>query len=183
MSIARIDYNAPFTLTLFIAALGMMFLARLLDLDALPMLVAQGDLRWGDPYFYSGLLLHPLAHGSWQHFLANFTILLLIGPMLEEKYGSGALALLALATAVLTGLLHAIFFSGGLIGASGLVFMAILLSSFARCRGGTLPLTFLLVVVLYLGHEVLAAMESNNTSEFAHIIGGICGAAFGFFKR
>jgi membrane associated rhomboid family serine protease len=78
-----------------------------------------------------------------------------------------------------TGLLHIFFFSEGLMGASGVVFMLILLSSFTNNRGG-IPLTFVLVVVLFLGKEIVAAFGEDNVSQFAHIIGGALGGLFGF---
>ncbi|MEM6298750.1 MAG: rhomboid family intramembrane serine protease, partial [Bacteroidota bacterium] len=47
-------------------------------------------------------------------------------------------------------------------------------------KAGQIPLTFILVALLYVGREVMAVLENDNISQFAHIIGGICGAAFGF---
>jgi hypothetical protein len=39
------------------------------------------------------------------------------------------------------------------------------------------------VVLLFLTKEILGAFENNNISEFAHIVGGICGGLFGFVFR
>ena len=60
--------------------------------------------------------------------------------------------------------------------------MMILLSSFANFRSGTIPLTFLMVLVLFLGKEILSALQTNQISEFAHVVGGICGSIFGFSR-
>jgi membrane associated rhomboid family serine protease len=100
--------------------------------------------------------------------------------MLEEKYGSNNLLTMMFLTALITGILNVVFFSSGLLGASGIVFMMILLSSMTNLRQGKIPLTFVLVVFLFLGKEVLSIFQNNNISEFAHIVGGICGAIFGF---
>jgi membrane associated rhomboid family serine protease len=67
-------------------------------------------------------------------------------------------------------------------GASGVVFMMILLSSFTNFGKGEIPLTFVLIMVLYLGREVLSSFQRNSVSEFAHIIGGLCGSLFGYFR-
>ena len=56
----------------------------------------------------------------------------------------------------------------------------ILLISFTNIRAGEIPLTFIFVVLLFLAKEFIAIFETNNISEFGHIIGGICGGAFGF---
>ena len=84
------------------------------------------------------------------------------------------------ATAFITGLLNTLFFPDALLGASGIVFMMILLVSITNIRNGEIPLTFLLVMLIYLSKEVFGIFEKNTVSEFAHIIGGVCGGAFGF---
>jgi membrane associated rhomboid family serine protease len=106
--------------------------------------------------------------------------MLLIGPILEEKYGSKQMFYMIVLTALFGGLLNAIFFDTGLIGASGVVFMMIVLASFVNVQRGTLPLTFLLVLVLYIGQEVVQAFSNDSISQFAHIMGGGAGALFGF---
>jgi membrane associated rhomboid family serine protease len=40
-----------------------------------------------------------------------------------------------------------------------------------------------LVILLFMVKEVFAAFQTDNISEFAHILGGICGAFFGFLRR
>jgi membrane associated rhomboid family serine protease len=113
--------------------------------------------------------------------VGNFSFILLIGPILEEKYGSKMLLSLIFFTALVTGILNAVFFNNALLGASGIVFMMILLVSFANVQKGKIPLTFILVALLYLGQEVYQAVSSaDNISQFAHIIGGICGGIFGY---
>jgi uncharacterized membrane protein YgaE (UPF0421/DUF939 family) len=91
--------------------------------------------------------------------------------------------MMILVTALITGLLNILFFSTALMGASGVVFMMILLASFTNFTAGEIPLTFVLVLVLYLGQEVVKSFASNNISEFAHIVGGFIGSLFGFFMR
>jgi len=55
-------------------------------------------------------------------------------------------------TALVTGLVQFIFFPhSALLGASGIVFMMIVLSSFTESRGGGIPITLILVVIFYLG--------------------------------
>ena len=94
------------------------------------------------------------------------------------------------ATALVTGLLQIFFFPHTiLLGASGIVFMMILLASFTNFRKGEIPLTFILVMIVYLGREVYNAVaaqvtpgSTNNISQFAHIIGGLVGSFFGFLS-
>jgi len=101
--------------------------------------------------------------------------------MVEEKYGSGRLILITVITAFVTGLIKIIFFPGTvLVGASGIVFMLILMASFTNIRQGRLPITVLLVAVLYIGNEVMLGLfTADNVSRISHIVGGLCGAVFG----
>jgi membrane associated rhomboid family serine protease len=109
-------------------------------------------------------------------------VILLIGPRLEALYGSLSMLLMIALTALVTGVLNALLFPANLLGASGLVYMMILLASFTNFSKGEIPLTFILILVLYLGRELFNSFSQNNISEFAHIVGGFCGSLFGFFR-
>ena len=125
---------------------------------------------------------HVFGHAGWQHFIGNVMLILVVGPMAEEKYGSGNLLMVIVATALATGIANYVFFPHArLLGASGVVFALILLSSITGAKNGGIPLTFLLVAGLYLGQQVYETFfVSGNVSHSAHIIGGITGAAMGF---
>ena len=87
-----------------------------------------------------------------------------------------------LATALVTGVVNLLFFPGtALLGASGIVFAMILLASFTETKEHTIPVTFLLVALLYLGQQVYNGLfTQDNISQMAHIVGGLLGAGFGF---
>ena len=90
---------------------------------------------------------------------------------------------MSLVTALITGILNNFLYPSFLLGASGIVFMMILLGSFTNVKDGGIPLTFILVLALFLGQEVISAFEENNISEFAHVVGGVCGSFFGFAQN
>jgi membrane associated rhomboid family serine protease len=176
----KIGFNAPVILT-FVA---ITFIAAVINNYAInlgPALSDKGTISLTSPSFYLGLLGHPLAHSGWPHWFGNIMFLLLLGPILEEKYGSRRLLLMFLFTALITGLLNALFFDANLIGASGIVFMLMILISFANVKEKQIPLTFILVVVFFLGQEIIASFKPDHISQFGHIIGGLCGGVFGFF--
>jgi membrane associated rhomboid family serine protease len=113
--------------------------------------------------------------------MGNMMLFLLLGPMVEEKYGSKPLAVMLVLTALITGLVHILFSNTVLRGASGLVFMLIVLSSMVRFQNGRVPLTMILVVVLYLGQEVYdGIMIADGVSQLTHVLGGVCGGVFGW---
>lgn len=130
--------------------------------------------------WYFRLFSHTIGHASTEHLMGNLAFILLIGPIVEEKYGSRKLLVMIVSTALVTALLHLMFFDYGLLGASGIVFMLILIVSLVNFRNREIPLTFILVVIIFIGKEVLNSFENDGVSHFSHIIGGIVGAVFGF---
>jgi membrane associated rhomboid family serine protease len=180
----RIKYNAPTVLTFTFISAGVL----ILSLTVLPALtetwfVVPGKGRFSPQRINNWVCLftHVMGHANWNHLISNFAYILLIGPILEEHYGSFSLFLMIAITALVTGVLNILLFSSNLLGASGVVFMMILLASFTNFSKGEIPLTFILILVLYLGRELFNSFMNNNISEFAHIVGGFCGSLFGFF--
>lgn len=176
-----IRYNAPVTLTLTLAALIVLGIDAATGHAITPRFFASPpDFSPGSLLWYPRLVTHVLGHANWAHLAGNGTFLLLLGPIVEERYGSDRLLVMILITAAVTALLNAIAFSGSILGASGIVFLFIVLSSFGNARGTGIPITFILVAVLFLGREVVDAFRDDNISQLAHLVGGACGAVFGF---
>jgi membrane associated rhomboid family serine protease len=173
----RISYNAPVVLTFTIAAVVAFVLSHTIT-PLQSWFVASPHLD--TPQSYVGLFSHILGHATWEHLLGNFMLILLIGPILEERHGSLKLLIMILFTALMTGLATLVFSSGYVLGASGIAFMMILLASLANVRGGEIPLTFLVVAVIYMGGEIVHSFNHDGISHMAHLVGGGVGAAFGF---
>ena len=135
-----------------------------------------------NPLTYLRFFTHVLGHGSWDHLVGNLSYILLLGPLLEEKYGSRTLGAVIAVTALITGVLNYVLFPNiALCGASGVVFAFILLSSVTSFRTGEIPLTFILVAVIYLGQQILQGVfVADNISNLSHFAGGIIGGAAGF---
>jgi membrane associated rhomboid family serine protease len=181
----RVRYNAPTTLTFTLLAA----LVLLLDKTFLQGLVASWfstpiPFRPSQAQDYVRMVSFVLGHESVTHYIGNFTFILLLGPILESSYSSLVMLLMMIVTAIVTGILNIFLFPGTtLLGASGIVFMMILLASITNFEKGEIPLTFILVIVIYLGKEVFDAFTTHtNISHFAHIIGGLMGSFFGFLK-
>lgn len=179
----KLDYNSPVVLTFTLLSAAVMVAANSTGGAMAYWFSTQPGLSWVDLTTYFRLFSHVFGHANWDHLFGNFTIILLIGPLLEEKYGSQTMLIMITVTALITALLNNFFFSTGLMGASGIVFMMILLSSFANLKQGHIPLTFVIIVVLFLGKEIYNSLRTDNVSQFAHILGGICGSVFGFAQK
>ena len=178
----RLTFNSPIVISL----VAISFIATLLNY------VTGG--RSGQLLFmtYHSALLSPMTwirafthifgHADWAHLVGNLSYVLLLGPILEEKYGSGTLAEVIAVTALGTSLINYIFFpTVGLCGASGVVFAFILLSSFTSFKDGEIPITFVLVTVFFIGQQIWEGIiVQDNISNMAHIVGGIIGGFLGY---
>jgi membrane associated rhomboid family serine protease len=177
----RIRYNSPVILTYALAC------AVVLLIDQVSGGVFIRNFFLLTPDFDSGsflswlrLFTYVVGHQSWTHLVSNFSFILLIGPVLEEKYGSLPLLGMMLVTALATAALNLLVVRTGLYGASGIVFMLVLLSSFTNIRQGEIPITFIFIVALYIVREFVNALNPDTVSQLAHIFGGVIGGAFGF---
>ncbi len=181
----KIYYNSPVILTMVILSLCALILDFLSNGYTNRILFSVYSFSPLDPLGYLRLFLHILGHADYEHFLGNMLFLLVIGPPMEEKYKSRALLIGIVFTAVLSGVLQCLIFPNtALLGASGIVFMLIMMSSFSGIKEGQIPLTLILVAVLYFGQEIYdAVFISDNISQFTHIVGGLAGTFFGFFFR
>ncbi len=135
------------------------------------------------PLFYPRLVLHALGHADFAHYASNMALLLVLGPLVEKQYGGARLVLMMLVTALVTGLTHLLLSSGAALGASGIVFMMILLAAASGRSSGKIPLSLLLVALIYLGQELAGLFQRDNVSQLAHLIGGLCGLGFGLAVR
>ena len=174
----RIQYNAPVVLTFFFLSLGALALGKFTGERTTWLFFTVYRAPLTDPLTYLRMFTHVLGHADYTHFMSNMMLFLVVGPPLEEKYGSKRLLGCIALTALVSGLVQFIFFPAtALLGASGIVFMLIVLSSLAGMRNGSIPLTLIVVAVLYLGGEVVDAVTAqDNISQLTHIVGGLCGA-------
>lgn len=178
----KINYNSPVILSFTLLSFISLIIGYLTGFKSTEFLFMNYMSNFSDPLFYIRLFTHVLGHANYPHFINNFLLILILGPMLEEKYGSKNLLIMIIFTAFLTALINLVFFNKALLGASGIVFMMILLSSFTNIQKDSIPLTFLLVFALYIGQEIfLGLFKNDQIAQFAHIAGGLCGSFFGYY--
>lgn len=179
----KLQYNSPVTLTFTLISLLVLLLDQATNGVSTIKLFSIYQSSWTDPLTYIRLFGHALGHGSWSHYSSNMVLFLVLGPMLEEKYGSSTFLKMIAITTFISGILHIIIYpNSALLGASGIVFMMIVLSSAAGMETGRVPITLILVIIIYLGNEVISGLSSQDgIAHMVHVIGGICGAGFGFF--
>ena len=160
----RVSFNSPVILVFSIICLLVLGLGYLTGGVSDDLLFCVYRSSFTDPLTYFRFFGHVLGHANWEHFIGNITMILVI-----------------LVTAFVTGVIHFIFFPGvALMGASGIVFAFILLASMTSIEDGKIPLTFILVAVIYIGGQIRDGIFINdNVSNLTHIVGGVVGSVLG----
>ncbi|MDD6159590.1 MAG: rhomboid family intramembrane serine protease [Oscillospiraceae bacterium] len=178
----KLSYNAPVALTFAILALLALVADGITGGWTTRNLFSVYRCSLSDPLAWFRFFGHVLGHSGFSHYIGNIVLILVLGPNLEDRFGSWNVLWAILLTALISGVVQFVFFPGSaLLGASGIVFMMILLSSFGGVRNGIIPITLILVAVFYLGGELWDAIfKHDNISQLTHIIGGICGTVLGF---
>lgn len=181
----RITFNSPTVLGFTIACFIVMILDIATNSVSTNELFCVYRAPLTEPFTYIRFFGHVLGHAGWSHLIGNIMLILILGPLLEEKYGSKNILFVILTTALVTGIIHFIFFPDTrLLGASGVVFAFILLSSLTGNSKGEIPLTFILVALIYIGQQVYEGIFVNdNVSNLTHIIGGIVGSVLGIIMN
>ena len=146
----RITFNSPVILSF----VGVCLLALILDkitggISTLKLFSVYRS-SFLNPLTYVRLIGHIFGHARWSHFINNIMMILILGPMLEEKYGSKDILLVILITAVVTGAFHMIFSPfTRLLGASGVVVGFFFVWGGKRLYLGGLAGTFINFVVFF----------------------------------
>lgn len=101
---------------------------------------------------------HVFGHSSWDHITGNLVHILLVGPACEAEYGAASLIKIILLTSLTSGLAHNIvgISNSSQLGASGIVFMLILLNSLLNTKAGKIPLTFIIQGSIWIWKEVIS---------------------------
>ena len=178
----QFDYNSYVIITYLLISLGAWLLNTITKGTSNKVLFSSYRSSPFNPLTYIRLFTHCIGHKDWNHLVSNFLYILLIGPMIEEKYGSINLLAMLLATSLVIGLVNIIFHNYAILGASGNVFMLIILSSFSNISEGKIPLTLVLIFLFYITTEIKDSLLHGNKKVYhdGHIVGALCGIAFGF---
>ena len=174
------QYNAVVTLTMFFISLGVLLLDKITKGKANRKVFSTERASLLNPLTYIRFFTHILGHSDWEHFSNNYLKILLLGPLIEEKYGSINFLIMILITALATGIVNYIKGGTRLLGASDVGFMLIVLSAFVNMVQHKIPITLVLIILFYIVEELKNLKKRDGIAHYGHIIGAICGGIFGF---
>ncbi len=178
----NIQYNSVLILSYFFISLVALIINKITSGASNKLLFSSYRSSLFNPLTYIRFFTHAIGHENWHHFSNNFIYILLIGPMLEEKYGTINLLIMFLITAGATGIINSIISKNVILGASGNVFRLIVLSSFVNIQAGKIPLTLILISAFYIVNEIIEGVfKTDRVSHLGHLLGAVAGCIFGFY--
>lgn len=186
----KLVYDAPATLTFAFICLGLFaldffFLGSKISQNYLcsPTSAAgKAAFMASSPLSYVRLVTYCFGSASVEILIVNMVFLLLLGPSMEERYGTVVIAIMMAVCVLFSGVLTACFSKTSLTGCAAVIFMMIFLNSFVSLSKKKIPVSFLLVFLLFIFREGFNLGFSGDgiIKIIINIAGGLCGSLFAF---
>lgn len=132
------------------------------------------------PASYFRLILYAFSASNFILLLSNLLFLLMLGPAMEERYGSVVIGIMTGVSVLFSGVLNACFCETSLRGCMPVIFMMIFLNSFMSFSKKKIPVSFILIFILYTAKETAGKKLSETVGLIICISGGLCGSLFAF---
>lgn len=129
---------------------------------------------------YLRLFLYAFGSQNFVGLLSNLLFLLMLGPVMEERYGSLVIGIMMAVSVLFSGVLNTCFCETSLQGCMPIIFMMIFLNSFMSFSKKKIPVSFLVIFVFYIAREVFGKTFSEIVGLIICITGGLCGSLFAF---
>ena len=185
----KVSYDAPVTLT-FVIVCAIIFLLNMLlaksgKVAGFEKIFASPTSQAGVLPFipkqvlsYLRLLLYIFGTFEINTLLSNLIMIVILGPAMEERYGSVIIGLMIFVSALFSGVLNACFSAESLVGALPVICMMVFLNAFMAFSKKTVPLTFIFVIILIAFMQIFSG--NNAIQTVICIAGGLCGSLFAF---
>ena len=181
-------YDAPVMLTFALAVLVIFVLdtfvvkGKLAEKWLLSPTSAEGSLPFAFSDFTSifRLFLHVLGGRDIPFLICNLIFILLLGPEMEERYGSVIIGIMIFVAALFSGVLNACFCKIPVSGSEPVVFMLILRCAMMHLSRSTVSASALVVIILFAVMLVLRKNPNGVVGVVITLAGGLCGSLFAF---
>ena len=182
----KFSYDAPVTISFVLICVVLFLLNSLVfkgmlvkNLFSSPTTVA-GTLPFiiSQPMSYLRLLFYIFGANEPSVLITNLILIILLGPAMEERYGSVIIGIMIFVSALFAGVLNSCFCTKSLVGAVPVICMMIFLNAFISFSKKKIPLSFIVVIALFFVLQIFNG--EGIVYIFISIAGGLCGSLFAF---
>ncbi|MCR4953009.1 MAG: rhomboid family intramembrane serine protease [Treponema sp.] len=128
---------------------------------------------------YLRLVLYQFGYFDLSFLFADLIIILLLGQILEERYGSVIMGLMMFFSTLFSGVLNACFGKEKLCGAASIVIMMVFLNALTSISKKKVSVLSVATIVLVICREIFAR-NGGFISVIVSVAGGLCGSLFAF---
>lgn len=135
-----------------------------------------------EPLMYAKLILYVFSTNSIQLLVLNMLLIVLLGPEMEQKYGSVIIGIMILISALFSGVLNVCFCSQPIQGCLSVIFMLAFLNVFYAIVQNKLTVSSIIVFVLVFVYEFFQKSDNGVIGILISICGGLCGSLIAFLS-
>ncbi|MCR5764442.1 MAG: hypothetical protein K6G09_00540 [Treponema sp.] len=183
----KFNYDAPVTLTftllsVLLFVIDFIFLKERLNSSIFITPTVSGDFQFSFSSLnsYLRLFLYIFGRESTLLFFSRLVIITLLGPRMEERYGSAVIGIMILVSTFFTGVLFASCCKVSFNGSTPIVFMLILLDMLFHISKKTVSLSSALATALFIACLFINPNENGLVGILIVLAGGLCGSLFAF---
>jgi membrane associated rhomboid family serine protease len=180
-------YDAPVTLSFIIIALLFFIISLIAPKAGIQELLvapsASGAAKFSFTNIKSilGLFLYIFNGKDRLLLFTNLLFVALIGPSMEERYGSFIIGIMMFVSGIFAGVLNACFCKDPMYGCSSIVFMLVLLNALMNFSKNKITGTALSMLILFILREAFIENHPNKALGVIIVLaGGLCGSLFAF---
>lgn len=184
----KFSYDAPVSQTFVIITVAIFLLDLLvfkLKLNTSYLIAptsAAGNLPFSlkEPLSWVRLLFYIFGGTDKALLFTNLLFVILIGPTMEERYGSIIIGLMFFVSAMFTGVLNVCACKFGISGCSSVVFMLLILNALMFFTKKTVSATSITMILLFVCREFFIQNPNGIAGTLITLAGGLCGSLFAF---
>ncbi len=133
-----------------------------------------------NPLHYIRLFTLIFGHYTMQSLCLNLVIILLLGPRVEERFGSVLVMVMFAITSFVTGILSALFLQNPICGLDGIAMLLVILTLFECANLKEISFNYLILLVLLFVNSIVLSVQQNYYGILLHYLGSLCAGSFGF---
>lgn len=126
------------------------------------------------------LFVHVFGYSQNEILICNLIFILLLGPQMEERYGSVIIGIMIFVSSLFSGVLNACFCKNAVCGAEPVVFMLILLWTMMQLSRSKISASAIAVIALFIAMLIFRKNPNGVVGVAVIAAGGLCGSLFAF---
>ena len=184
----KFEYDSPVMLTFAFITLiifildTFVFKGKLKDVWLITPTATGGQFPFAFSDFRSiiRLFIHVFGYDQSSVLVCNLIFILLLGPQMEDRYGSVIIGIMIFVSALFSGVLNACFCTNAVSGSEPVVFMLILLWTMMQLSRSKISASAIAVIALFITMLVFRKNPNGVVGVAVVAAGGLCGSLFAF---